>query len=114
MCLQAPIDLLLATLLVLFADVTSGVIIASSDVLLDLDESAPVGVSPTTRYLSTRLVIVVNLSFIDCLSCRYVWPDVGATGLAFPAHVSYGPHHGAYTVKPDEPGATPSTSTNGE
>jgi hypothetical protein len=69
---QAPIDILLRTLRKMFDGVTGGVVVASSDVLLDLT-GAPSDV-------------------------RFVWPSEGATGLAFPAPAALGSNHGTYTA----------------
>lgn len=70
--LEAPIDLLLQCLLKTFEDVDAGLVIASSDVLLELPP--PDG------------------------STSYRWPQTGATGLAVPVSKSYGPNHGVYHV----------------
>ena len=67
--LAAPIDLLLARLFELFADVASGLVVASSDVLLYLPPVPP----PE-------------------------WPSTGAAGLAIPCTAALGPNHGVYQV----------------
>ena len=79
--LMAPIDLLLRALLDMFQSVSSGLVVASSDVLL----YAPPG-------------------------ARFAWPQTGATGLAIPADQAYGPHHGVYLVQPDDRPSSPSGS----
>jgi fucokinase len=65
--LQAPIDLLVKTMLDLFASVDAGLVVASSDVLL-----------------------LVPPGFVTH------WPQRGVTGLAIPADKALGPHHGCY------------------
>lgn len=87
--LEAPIDMLLATLFRLFETVRAGVVVASSDVLLDLDDTLPPGAPCTTVF---------------------EWPAEGATGLAFPADKSYGPNHGTYTVDGASVGGTHASS----
>jgi fucokinase len=67
--LDAPVDLLLQSLFDLFADVPSGLVVASSDVLLLI----PPGFKPS-------------------------WPVIGATGLAIPTEKELGPNHGVYQV----------------
>ncbi len=62
-------DLLLQVLLRVFNGVSTGVVVASSDVLLDLPES-----------------------------CTPVWPSTGVTGLAVPVDKALGPNHGVYMV----------------
>ena len=71
--LDAPIDLLVTVMFRLFAGVPAGLVVASSDVLLQI----PPGFAP-------------------------VWPVEGscATGLAIPTPASYGPNHGVYQAAP--------------
>lgn len=71
MTMQTPIDILLATLLRLFRDVETGVVVASSDVLLDLPLTDDAVVS---------------------------WPSTGVAGLAVPTAASLGSNHGVYVV----------------
>lgn len=68
--LQAPIDLLIRTLTKLFASVSSGLVVASSDVLL----------------------LIPDTFHVD-------WPQDGATGLAIPSPKEIGPNHGVYQVE---------------
>jgi hypothetical protein len=74
--LESPVDLLLQVLLRVFQGVNTGVVVASSDVLLDLPES-----------------------------CAPVWPATGVTGLAVPVDKALGPNHGVYKVAGDGGGA---------
>ena len=81
--LQAPIDLLVTTLLSLFSNVQAGLIVASSDVLL-----------------------LVPPGF------QVHWPQHGVTGLAIPTDVSYGPHHGCYQASPQRVSDTDPSAVN--
>ncbi len=76
--LDAPIDLLLYRLFELFAAVPSGLVVASSDVLL-----------------------LIPPSFVPH------WPSIGATGLAIPTDKAYGPNHGVYCVTAHPESASP-------
>ena len=69
--LDAPIDLLLKAMFSLFRDVRTGLVVASSDVLLLIPRGFP---------------------------CH--WPSEGATGLAIPTDKHTGPNHGVYLVEP--------------
>ena len=68
--LDAPIDLLLQAMFSLFRGVRTGLVVASSDVLLLIPRGFP---------------------------CH--WPSVGATGLAIPTDKHTGPNHGVYQVE---------------
>ena len=78
--LNAPIDLLLQAMFTLFRTVRTGLVVASSDVLLLVPRGFP---------------------------CH--WPSVGATGLAIPTDKHTGPNHGVYQVEaaPADGGADP-------
>ena len=78
--LNAPIDLLLEAMFKLFKNVRTGLVVASSDVLLLIPKDFP---------------------------CH--WPSTGATGLAIPTDKHIGPNHGVYHTEltPADGGANP-------
>lgn len=78
--LNAPIDLLLEAMFKLFKNVRTGLVVASSDVLLLIPQDFP---------------------------CY--WPNTGATGLAIPTDKNIGPNHGVYHTEttPADGGANP-------